>query len=105
MAELSQRDKEVLLGQGRIQNERIDALAADSKTPEKRLTTCESQKMTAAFIIIMGVALLVGGWSLNGDHIGFEKLLGAFVVVAGVVWYAYLRATARRLRAAGVQPG
>jgi hypothetical protein len=105
MSELSQRDKEILLGQERTRDQRIDALADEAARPGKKLSACESQTMSAAFLAITGIALLIGGWFLNGTTFGFEKGLGLLFVAAAAVWYVYLRATIRRLRAAGVQPG
>jgi hypothetical protein len=105
MSELSQRDKEILLGQERTRDERIDKLADEAARPGKKLTACESQTMSAAFLAITGVALLFGGWFLNGKTFGFEKGLGLLFVVAAAGWYVYLRATIKRLRASGVQPG
>ena len=105
MSELSQRDKDILLGQGRTRDERIDALADEAQKPGKKLSACESQTMSAAFLAITGLALLIGGWFLNGKTMGFEKALGALFIVGAAVWYVYLRTTIRRLRASGVQPG
>lgn len=105
MSDLSERDKEILLGQGRTRDARIEALEANVKTPEKKLTSCEGQKMSAMFLMITGLVLLVGGYILNGSHFGFEKGLGALFVVGGIVWYFYLKMTISKLRAAGVQPG
>ncbi len=105
MSELSQRDKEVLLGQARARDERIDALADEAQRPGKKLSACESQTMSAVFLAITGIALLIGGWFLNGGTFGFEKGLGLLFIVAAAVWYVYLRATIKRLRASGVQPG
>src|SRR6476469_6156185 len=82
MSELSQRDKEVLLGQARARDERIDKLADEAQRPGKKLTACESQTMSAAFLAITGLALLIGGWFLNGKTFGFEKGLGLLFVVA-----------------------
>ena len=103
MADLSQRDKEILLGQNRETNARIEALQADENSPEKKLATRESQKMTAAFVIITGLALLLSGFFLNGSQFGFEKSLGAVIVVVGVAWYVWLRADVRKLRNGGAQ--
>ena len=106
MSELSQRDKEILLGQGRDRDARIDAALQDNQnTPEKRLTACETRKMSAVFLALTGLVLLIGGYFLNGKTFGFEKALGAALVLGGVVWYAYLHTTIKKLRAAGVQPG
>ena len=104
MSELSERDKQAILGQGRTPNELIEALQVSIKTPGKRLASCESQKMTAVFIVITGLALAIGGYVLNGSTLGFEKGLAALFIAGGIVWYIYLSITAKRLRADGVQP-
>lgn len=105
MSELSERDKEILLGQGNARDKRIEAaLRENPNTPEVRLSTCESRKMSAVFLAITGIALLIGGFVLNGTHLGFEKSLGAAFVAAAVIWYVYLRTTISKLRAAGVPP-
>jgi hypothetical protein len=105
MSDLSERDKEILLGQGRTRDARIEALQENPNTPEKKLTACEGRTMSAMFLVITGLVLLVGGYILNGSHFGFEKGLGALFVAAGIAWYVYLRMTISKLRAAGVQPG
>jgi hypothetical protein len=105
MSDLSERDKEILLGQGRTTDPRIEALQENDNTPEKRLTACEGRTMSAVFLAITGVALLIGGFVLNGTHFGFEKSLGALLLAAGIAWYLYLRMTINKLRASGVQPG
>lgn len=104
MSELSQRDKEILLGGGGARDERIDALAQDVNTPEKKIQTAEEQKLSASFVAITGVALLIGGWFLNGWTLGFEKSLGLVLILAAALWYVYLRMTIKRLRALGARP-
>lgn len=105
MSELSEQDKQAILGQTRSTNEKVEALQANTNTPEKKLTSCESQKMSAAFLILTGIVLCIGGYLLNETTFGFEKSLGVLFVVIGLLWYVYLNVTIKRLRAAGVQAG
>lgn len=103
MAELSQRDKDILLSEGAARDERIDALAEDQNTPEVKIKAAQEQKVTASFVAITGVALLIGGWFLNGPTLGFEKGLGLVLVSVSALWYIYLRVTIKRLRALVVE--
>ena len=105
MAELSERDKQVILGQTRVSDDRVEQIKQEVNSPAKKLASCESQKMTAVFLVLTAIALLVGGYVLNGAQVGVEKALSLSMLAIGVIWYAYLVYAMKRLRASGLQAG
>jgi hypothetical protein len=102
MAELSERDKQLILGQTQVNDDRVEQFKQEVDSPEKKLASFESQKMTAVFLVLTGTALVIGGFVLNGAIIGVEKGLGASMMVIGLGWYIYLGSAIKRLRAGGM---
>ena len=105
MAELSERDMQVILGQARQKDDRVEQIAQEVNSPAKKLASCESQKMSSVFLVLTAMALLIGNFILIGPTIGIEKALSGSLLVFGVAWYIYLGFTMKRLRSSLAHAG
>ncbi len=102
MAELSERDKQLIFGEKRASNDLVEHIKEDDNTPAKKLASFESQKLTAIFLALTGLAVLVGNFFLSGPVVSLEKALSGSLLLIGVVWFIYLGFAMRRLRASVV---
>ncbi|MDB5642635.1 MAG: hypothetical protein JWN07_1952 [Hyphomicrobiales bacterium] len=105
MSELSERDKQLILGQTRVNDDRVEQIKQEVNSPAKKLASFESQKMTAVFLALTGCVLLIGGFVLNGTQVGYEKGMAVAFIAVGVLWYVYLNVATKRLLAAGPTAG
>jgi len=99
MAELSERDKQLIFGDKRASADLVEHIKEDDNTPAKKLASCESQKLTAIFLALTGLAVLVGNFFLSGPVVSIEKALSGSLLLIGVAWFIYLGFAAKRLRA------
>lgn len=96
MASLSEADQKILLGENykailRNESDSEDTEVQKAFLARKAEESATDQRFNAISLCILGAALVVAGFYLNGTTIGFEKMLGAGMLVAGLLWLAFLR--------------
>ena len=105
MAEMREADKRILWGEnykevlakaqeeGRVQ-------AAPKLLWAKQVDKCGNDKLSAVFIIVLGVVLLVSNfYAVSGPSVMLVSVFAAAALVVGVVWYVHIWRTLRKLRA------
>ena len=97
MAKLSDEDMRVLHGSNYDAHQEREAIAA-LNSPSNQIDKWQSWKFNAVAVILLGLALIAGGFWLNGPVLGAEKMVGIAAAALGAVVYFYSRSRIGKLQ-------
>ena len=101
MARLSEFDLKTLLGDNYkaiLNEDGAGGTAAEERAflARKAEEAATNQRYNAIAFCLLGGALVIAGFYLNGPTLGFEKGLGAVLLLLGLGWLFILRRSAAR---------
>lgn len=103
MAALSDADLRIILGDDykteiqSMDQEKQEEMNTQSAI-QSRLRTCESSRLSAAFLLTGGLVFIWAGWMISGFALTIQIMLGIGACIVALFWFAYIFSVTRKLQ-------